>query len=157
MTIYTSYFYMVRFMRPWEVPLSTAVWDPKWFHEFQGQDHIFIDKNGVLNGMRASMFAPDETCRDLCRGPETCATGDPATCMFLRNYRAQLDKIDGRKFVDYLHNLCPEMAKVVGISREPDFIFMLHEAPTNPCSERGTIQQWFKAAGVEIKEWTKPT
>ena len=58
MEIYTSYFYQVRFMKPYHIPLSTAVWDPKWFHANRGQDYHFKDKNGVYNGLRAPVFAP---------------------------------------------------------------------------------------------------
>lgn len=32
MKFYISYFYAVRFMKPNTVALSTAMWDPKWFH-----------------------------------------------------------------------------------------------------------------------------
>ena len=31
MKIYISYFYAVRFFKPYQIPMSTAVWDPKWW------------------------------------------------------------------------------------------------------------------------------
>ena len=48
MKLCTSYFYRIRFFRPDIVPFSTAKWDPKWYHNFQGQNNIFLDRNGVL-------------------------------------------------------------------------------------------------------------
>ena len=72
MKIYTSYFYKIRFFKPNMIPISTAMWDPKWYHANQKQDHWFVDKNGVINGLRASVFAPGEvatavsTCGPLC-------------------------------------------------------------------------------------------
>ena len=35
MEFYTSYFYKIRFMKPYMIPLSTAVFNPKWY--FQNQ------------------------------------------------------------------------------------------------------------------------
>lgn len=42
-----SYFYNVRHMKPYQVPVSTAMYDLKWFHNNnnnQGNGHVFIDK-----------------------------------------------------------------------------------------------------------------
>lgn len=50
MKLCTSYFYRIRFFRPDIVPFSTAKWDPKWYHNFQGQANIFLD-----------IYAPDRT------------------------------------------------------------------------------------------------
>lgn len=155
MRIYTSYFYMVRFMKSHHIPLSTAVWDPKWFHNFQGQDAMFIDKRGVLNGVRASMFAPDDTCKDLCRGREHCNPPDPDNCMFLRNYSVQLRKMDANKFMEYLQFISDNFTQLLHLDREPVFILLLHEDPHNPCSERWPLQKWFRDAGIEVTEWDK--
>lgn len=156
MAIYTSYFYQVRFMRPTDIPMSTAVWDPKWFHDFKGQDYMFLDKRGVLNGLRASMFAPDDTCKDLCRGLENCPGRGQPICQFLSNYRKQLDKLDAHQLSKFLEQLAPMLQKATGNPGPFNHILLLHEAPTNPCSERGVIQQWFAAAGITVEEW-QPT
>lgn len=67
MEIYTSYFYKVRFFKPNMIPISTAFSDPSWFHNFKGHNYQFIDKNGVINGLRADVFAPGPVARELCR------------------------------------------------------------------------------------------
>lgn len=59
MKFYISYFYAVRFMKPNTVALSTAMWDPKWFYDkYQGD--VYLDKRGVLNGLRAEPFVPKD-------------------------------------------------------------------------------------------------
>ena len=51
--VYTSYFYQIRNMRPGDLAFSTALGDPKWFHDFTNdKQYKFIDKRGVLNGLR---------------------------------------------------------------------------------------------------------
>lgn len=55
MKFYISYFYAVRFMKPNTVALSTAMWDPKWFYN-KHQGDVYLDKRGVLNGLRLSLL-----------------------------------------------------------------------------------------------------
>ena len=143
MKIYTSYFYQVRFFPSNLIPLSTAIWDPKWFHDFKGQSHIFIDGNGVLNGLRCPQLVPGPICHDECRGPENCAIKSPYRCDFLRHYREQLDKINISEFLSHLEELTDGM----------DIAFLFHEAPNNPCSERRVVQEWLRDNGMEVKEW----
>ena len=66
MKFYTSYFYQVRFFTPNMIPISTAKWDPKWFHDFQDNKYVFLDKRGVCNGLRADPFVlGEEYCKNL--------------------------------------------------------------------------------------------
>ena len=62
MKIMTSYFYQIRFFKPYMIPLSTAKWDPKWFHRNQGQNYQFKDKNGewLFSGLiHRTVMSPD--------------------------------------------------------------------------------------------------
>ena len=151
MQIYTSYFYQVRFMKPYMVPLSTAVWGPKWFK----QGHPWKDKNGVWNGLRAEVFAPGPLCEDLCRGPETCGTRSPQSCLFLNTYRYQLDQLDYNDVIARCERLGNYIQSLEHFTEEPVIILLVHEAPQNPCSERRVIQEWFAANGKEVVEWQK--
>ena len=45
-----GYFYQVRFFTPNMIPVSTALGDPKWYHQNKGQQFTFLDKNNVING-----------------------------------------------------------------------------------------------------------
>ncbi len=151
---YTSYFYQVRFMKPYQLPCSIAVWDPKWFHNFEGSDSTFFDKNGVLNGVKAEMFVPGSWCCDLCRGPETCHQ-IPESCEFLTVYRQQLDGLDADEVFHIFDVLSEKMMQVLHVNQPVEFILLFHETPDNPCSERRVVQEWFREHGVEISEWCR--
>ena len=134
MEVYTSYFYKIRFFTPNTIPLSTTIWDPKWYHQNQGQDFIYYDKHGVVNGLRCEWLHPDETCADLCRGPETCLTGDPYSCQFLVNYEKQIHNIDKNWAWSVFQRVCEEF-------KGDTIALIVHEAPTKICSERTVLQK----------------
>lgn len=148
----TSYFYKIRFFRPDIVPFSTAKWDPKWYHDFQGQTNIFLDRNGVLNGLRFPEFVPGPMCDGECRGLDACSVRSPEVCSFLRNYRQQLDQLDFNGVLEVFSELEQMVVSALKLEVEPTFALMVHEAPNNPCSERSVIQQWFIDNGCPIQE-----
>ena len=150
MTIYTSYFYQVRFFPPNLVPLSTAIWDPKWFHNFKGQNYQFKDKRGIINGIRADIFAPGPDLGGYCS--KMCGK-TPPQCDFLLRYRAQLNQLDFRTIMQKFERLEELIKSKEGITTNIDFALLFHEAPNNPCSERVPVQQWFAANGLQVTEW----
>lgn len=152
MKIYTSYFYQIRFFSPDMIPISTANSDPRWFHEGKGKEHWFIDKNGVINGLRAPVFAPGPSISGLCCGHENCAN-DPSHCPFLRGYTNQLANLDFEDVLARTEALCRKVASFLDLQTEPTAVFIVHEAPQNSCSERAAIQNLFKQHGVECVEW----
>ena len=135
------------------IPLSTAKYDPKWFFNFQKQGYVWKDKNGVYNGLRADVFAPGSMCDNLCRGPETCETGSPLSCLFLKTYRYQLDQLNFNDVIARCERLGNYIKSLENFSEEPVIILLVHEAPQNSCSERRVIQEWFAANGKQVKEW----
>ena len=154
MTIYTSYFYMVRFFPKNLIPISTAKFDPLWYHDFKNnkdQSYTFRDKRGVLNGLRAPMFAPGAHLAGYC-GPD-CGM-DPDTCDFLSGYYAQLNRLDFHEIMGRFNSLHDQFCLREGFT-DCDFALLVHEAPTNKCSERVPIQQWFAAHGIQVQEWSK--
>lgn len=153
--IYTSYFYMVRFMKPYMIPLSTAKFDPAWFHKELGHKYQWKDKNGVWNGLRASEFAPGEVCEGLCSGQTECLTHNPNSCLFLRAYRYQLDQLDYNNIIQRCENIANQIKKTEGFPDEPIIMLLVHEAPNNTCSERKVIQDWFASHGKQVKEWNR--
>lgn len=155
MKIMTSYFYQIRFMKQNYIPLSTAVFDPKWFHQNKGQHYQWKDKNGVWNGLRAEIFMPGEECEGLCRGREVCNAYSPKTCAFLKAYRRQLDKLNFEEVLNRFSKLGEQIQKIEGFTEEPVYVLIVHEAYDNPCSERWVIQDWFRDNGYDIKEFNK--
>ena len=155
MRIYTSYFYQVRNFTSDMVPLSTAVSDPRWYHAFLGKDHQFVDKRGVLNGLRFEIFKPGKSCNNLCMGPNKCEY-EPADCKFLQKYAEQLDVISIKGIIRTLKNMEPKLiSNLCPDAKEITYVFLVHEAPCNPCSERSVIQAWFRKNGYDVQEWSK--
>lgn len=153
MKVYTSYFYQIRFFEPNMIPISTAKFDPKWYHQNRDQSHWFIDKNGVINGLRAEEFAPGPVASQLCRG--ACDPKDPNNCHFLKAYSHQLNQLDIDNIMARTENLCAAVRPVVKYTGDPIAVFIVHEAPDNPCSERAAIQNYFKSHGIDCEEWRK--
>lgn len=152
MTIYTSYFYMVRFFPENLIPLSTAAFDPKWYHDFKGQNYQFKDKRGVINGIRADIFAPGPDLGGYCS--EACGMVPPS-CDFLLRYRAQLNQLDYSNVWKRFEDLAQTIKAREGFE-DVNFALLLHEAPTKMCSERCVIQQWFADHGYPMSEWQRP-
>lgn len=152
MKVVTSYFYKIRFFTPNIIPLSTAVYDPKWFHQNKGKDYIFLDKNGVINGLRCEMFMPGSECSNLCRGTDACQS-NPGNCDFLRKYREQLDKLDIKQVIKALSIVSEKLQRSMQFEGEPVMALIVHEAPSKICSEREVIREWSKANDFPIQEW----
>lgn len=149
----TSYFYQIRFFKPNMIPISTARWDPSWFHKGKGEKFTFFDDNGVINGLRLPEFAPGPMCEGLCSGNDKCIGHNPSSCDFLKIYRKQLNSIP---YKDLIHRcekyLTWYKSKYEREIVDPIFVMIVYEAPDNSCSERAAIQDWFKSHGVDCKE-----
>ncbi len=156
MDIAISYFYQIRFFKPYMVPLSTAMWDPKWFHNFKGQDTAFIDRNGVINGLRMNMLVPGSSCDGLCYGVDKCKSKDPATCAFLREYEKQIYSINWDEFKYWLKAISTFAVNELGLTRFPMLVFMVYEKYDNPCSEREVLLKWFHSKGLDVEELNYP-
>ena len=154
MKVMISYFYQIRFFKPNMIPLSTAMWDPKWFHDNKGSSHKFFDKNGVLNGVRAEPFVPANECSGLCRGRENCSPGiEPGECPFLYTYFDQLCALDFNEIMKRFEKLGKTVQSDRGFFEEPVMVLIVYETPQNPCSERGTIKAWFAKHNYELEEF----
>lgn len=151
-----SYFYQIRFFESYMIPISTAVYDPKWYHDFKGQDHVFLDKRNVVNGIRIHPLVPGPTCSNLCQGMDACTSGNPAACDFLHKYGKQLDSINFDVFCRMLEYRMKKLALRLGLQRDPLLVFIVYEAPDKKCSERGTILNWLHKNGVDIDELHYP-
>lgn len=155
MKLATSYFYQIRFFKPYMIPFSTAVWDPKWYHEFQGHEHVFKDRRGVLNGFRVDALHPGPELEGECSGLSSCSKS-PTDCAFIRGYSAQLHALDCTELVHRLERLTGVIKQNEGFLEEPVAVLIVHEAPGNICSERVPLQQWFQEFGYDCKELIYP-
>lgn len=155
MNIYISYFYQIRFFKHNMIPISTAAWDPRWYHDFKGKDYVFKDKNGVYNGLRADILAPGKSCHNLCNGYDNCLIQNPKCCDFLKYYRKQLDEINFSSFISILNELGNSIKSAENFPEEPEIVLIVYETPDNLCSERGVLKEWFSDNGYKLQEWYK--
>ena len=142
MKLYTSYFARLRHFPKDLVGLSTAAFNPRWLQEGQ-------DKNGAI-WLDCPPLKPGIQCEGLCTGK--CDPKHPQDCSFLKIYRKQLDQINFQEFYAHLEQLAEKIRKGENILNI-DFAFLFFETPSNLCSERIIVQQWFKDNGVEVQEW----
>ena len=156
MKIMTSYFYQIRNFKPNMIPLSTALFDPSYFHQGRGKNYQFWDKNGVLNGVRAEVFMPGEECEGLCHGPDGCKEKNKTViCPFLKTYYEQLKRLNFNEVMERFKKLENSILSTKSFEDEIIFVLIVYEAPNNPCSERGPLHWWFKDNGYEIEEFKK--
>lgn len=151
--ILISYFYQLRFFAPNIIPFSTAVWDPQWYHQGRGNKHIYLDKNGVVNGLRYEPFVCID--HDSCRGPEKCESNDPNTCKFLTNYREQLMKVSKEEVFSHFDKVVENLRKRGINIQDPVLCFMVYETPKNTCSERWPLMEWCNKNNITCREFSK--
>jgi len=156
MKIYTSYFYKIRFFEPYMIPISTAVWDPSWFHKEKNNCFVSKDKRGVYNGFRYEPFVPNKDCKNLCSGITYCLNrygiNDFKHCEYFKRYREQINRLDINVVMDHCKYLLDTLKENNNFDHEPVIVFMFYEPPLNPCSERRIIQEYFKNNGINVEE-----
>lgn len=176
MKIFVGYFYQVRFMLPHQVPVSTAMWDPKWYHDNRQQEWVFEDKRGVINGLRFKPFVPkmdqwsdhsgDKT--NLCNGKNgfgSCVTnpgqlpmkitehGLVENCGFLKHYRKQLESLNCHDALKDLENYIMNVGMPCLGDHELEAIVLFHETFDNHCSEREPFVLWLQKNGVPVEKF----
>ena len=153
MKLRLSYFYQIRNFKPNMIPMSTALSDPKWYHNFKDSNYIFKDKRGILNGLRLQPIIVQGN-NGNCGCP--CKNKDPLNCPFVKNYEFELEMIDLPKMMKGIENFCNDYCKQEKIKEEPIAVLMVYEAPNNPCSERYSLINYFNKHGIECKELDYP-
>lgn len=152
MKYYISYFWNIRNLSRNAVPLSTALSDPTYFHNGLGKRYQYVDKKGIYNGLRCEMLAPGPQLAGLCCGD--CAE-KKKDCAFLKGYREQLDKINFEDFIKRTEVLCKKVGDFLNVE-DPFPVFLVHEAPSNPCSERWALFDWLAENGIQVEEYPIP-
>jgi len=153
MKVRTSYFYQIRNFKKNMIPMSTAMSDPDWYHDWQGPDHTFTDRRGILNGLRLRPIIVQENNGGISC---PCATKDPTHCPLATKYRQNLEEIDFPKMMKGISDFCNLYAKQENLKEEPIAVLIVYEAPNNPCSERQALIEYFNEHGVECKELDYP-
>ena len=132
------------------VPVSTALYDPKWFKK----KIVEFDSNNVLIGVNDRRLNPDPH-DNYC---ENCSIKDPSgPCQFIKSYKDKLSKIDPKKFLATYESLEKSIiqlykAKKIELLDGVQFVFMVHEAPWKECSERKSLQEFLAQFNLGNKE-----
>ena len=153
MKLRLSYFYQIRNFKPNMIPMSTALSDPAWYHDFKDKDYIFTDKRGILNGLRLHPIIVQGN-NGSCGCP--CEKKDPTRCPFVSNYEHELELIDLPKMMKGITDFCNNYCQQNNIKEEPIAVLIVYEAPNNPCSERHSLINYFNRHGIECKELDYP-
>lgn len=135
------------------IPMSTAMSDPAWFHEFKDKTHVFKDTRGVLNGLRLQPIIVKASEHS---GGCPCETKDWTQCPMAASYNAHLHNIDFDKMYKGMLDFCNMYVKQENIKEEPIAVLIVWEAPNNPCSERETLISYFNEHGIDCKELDYP-
>ena len=139
MKIVTSYFYMIRYFTPNIIPVSTALSDPAWYRPPDGKEY-FIDKNGVINGLRYEPLIVQRYGEHIC----PCESKDLApACPTMIEYKQLLfSLVDKEKTLKAFEYCCNKF-------NADTIALMVYEAPNNPCSERAALQKFFNCEELE--------
>ena len=139
-----TYFYNVRHLTKNQMPLSTAMFPPKWYAE-SNKSKAFLDKNLVINGLTIHEFVPKsaEEC--------PCVKKNPAECSFLKMYRKQLHELSFEKVIQSYEELARKISSITNIEID-EIVLLVYEKPTNACSERVALKELFHENGQTLKE-----
>jgi hypothetical protein len=139
MQIKTSYFYQIRNFTPNLIPVSVCLSDPEWYKPKNGKEY-FIDKNGVINGLRYEPLIVQKwgTCSCPCED----RTGAPA-CSTMMEYEQLLNTLVDKEKTLKAFEFCLNKFNADTI------VLIVYETPTNPCSERYALQRFFNCKELE--------
>lgn len=151
-----SYFYQIRNFKPYMIPVSTACFDPKWYHDFKGKNYTFLDKRGIVNRLRCEELHPDQRCEGLCCGDPQCKYKKDKSCPFIQKYRQQLEELDLESFIKRSEKSLSKLKTQLNLEQEPLLVLIVYETPSNPCSERKALLDYFNSKGILCKELDYP-
>lgn len=166
MKILISYFYQIRNFTSNMLPLSTAIYPPKWYRQM-GENNWFVDKNNVINGLDIPELAfPKHLFEEDIADEEKCCYDCPFYnviqqnpqdishwCTFMKIYYRYLDSLDFNDIINkYESNVIRLFNKKFGKNIDT-LVLIVHEPPHRRCAERIVLQRYFRDHGIELEEW----
>ena len=147
-----SYFYQIRNFKPNMIPVSTAISDPLWYRPRIDEEY-YIDKRGIPCGLRYDPLIVQLNgihgcpCEDKSRAPN---------CPTMLEYRSLLEDIDFDKMITAFEFCGNKFKKELQFEEEPIIVLIVYEVPSNPCSERWALIEYFQAHGIDCNELSYP-
>ena len=145
MNWYITYFYNTRYMKANQLPVSTAMWPPKFFAKSSKTSDIHFNDNHVMFGITAKELVPQEQCE--C----PCEKKDYNNCCFLKEYYAQLSKLDFDEVILSWNDFVEKLSNLTRISID-EVVLLVYEKPENLCSERVALKKLFEKNGMKLNE-----
>lgn len=160
MKIFISYFYQIRNFTPNMLPLSTAMYPPKWY---RNDKHYWMDKNGVMNGVAIDEFIfPkhlfNEEIDDIDKCSNDCGFYPVSDdyykwCPFMKIYYNHLRE---QNLIDilnkYEHMIGHTFNDILNCGIDT-IVLIVHEPPDRYCGERPVLKRYFAENGIELEEW----
>ena len=137
------------------IPVSTAMSDPAWYRPPANKEY-YIDKRGIVCGLRYEPLIVQGMGKHIC----PCENKEilKGNCPCAKEYLQLLETIDFNKMIKGF-KFCANKFRPYpfddGIN-DPIIVLMVYETPTNPCSERWGLQEYFTKHGYECKELEYP-
>lgn len=149
--IKTSYFYQIRNFTPNLIPVSVCLSDPTWYKPPEGQEY-YIDKRGIVCGLRYEPLIVQRLGTCSCPSPPCCEYAEKKIfpCPTMVEYRQLLNTIDYDRTIKAFEFCSNKFKKELGFNEEPIIVLMVHEALSNPCSERYALQEYFKCEEIVL-------
>ena len=113
---------------------------------------MYKDKHGVMIGIRMPILSPMYIDNIECK--KNCEL-DPTRCSFLESYSRYLDSLDFNEITSQLIRIADTACNLDPTIKDPSICLIVHEAVTNPCSERKPLIDWFNKHGVELIEFNE--
>lgn len=140
-----TYYYNIIFMKSNQLPLSTAMWPPKFFAKTSKVSNAHINDKDVILGLTIHEFVPQQQCE--C----PCEKKDWQHCYFIKTYYEQLSKLDFDKVILKYETFAKKTSSLLD-SNIDEIVLLVYEKPDNPCSERIALKRLFAEHNIELKE-----
>ena len=98
-----------------------------------------------------------EECKGLCSG-RNCSNKNSDCCDFIQVYQKQLEKINFKELYSDMERLAITFKEKQQLKEEEESILVLivYEAPSNKCSERQSLINYFNSKGIPCEELKYP-
>ena len=139
---------MVRYFKPNQIGISTCVWKPKyWIYS--------LTKRGSFQGIEEPQLAPLQIEQYCCN--DCPHKANVPNCPFLIDYRKYLDTVDFNYLMTEFNRIAEDVKKINNYECEPEIILLVYETPSNLCSERQPLIDYFEKHGIKIEDYNKET
>ena len=139
------------------IPVSTAMFDPKWYHDNDFDGRLFWDKNGVINGLRCyQLIFNSKDYQNWCS--DTCEYRGTGGCPYLTAYKKMLGMVSWSDLLDFFKQVITYVVNHNcdwGNVDKYNICLIVYETPSAVCSERTVLKEWVKENGYDLVEWQK--